>query len=617
MRSRYIIWIVWMFWCGLPAFAQPQPSFAGAPPLPAEAGIGEHVTFTGENLTVGKPVTVYLRTGSEKDNNPSKALTGAMVSDANTPGSRLIDFRLADVKPGRYFVSVDIDGKNYAVPGELRVVPSRDVHLDELKPNIVYPDKVGGTFTFDLSGQNFGTEPKDMTLEIDGAGPVRTAVACVAPTDACIQTDRNLPGQVLTVRNLPNRQGEARLRVRVGNSPASNFVPIRFSLIPKSYVRLVTLIIVGLLALTIVAVLLGGQHLGLTTAGRSIANALLLDQQTNTFSLSKFQLLLWTGASVFAYIYLFLCRSLVQWSLEIPPIPDGLPNLLALSVGTTVLSAGVTGIRGSKGAGPESPSIADLFSTGGMIVGERFQFFLWTIVAVFGFVGIVLVNDPATLVTLPPIPDGFLPLMGVSAVGYLGGKLARKPGPVIKTLGIINVDEAAHTMTIALQGENLSSNATFQVDDQLLRADLAKVSVTKSDDPTSDLNTQIQVLFREADAFTVGTHSLKIVNPDGQIAVATFPMDAMTITVPDGGLSVKGGTEEVQLQITGTSFDDKVKATWKPVGADAPTAATVMFVSPTSLIVAFRPGTGAGKGQLVLRSAGGLKAIAEVMVVVV
>ncbi len=105
MRSRYIIWIVWMFWCGLPAFAQPQPSFAGAPPLPAEAGIGEHVTFTGENLTVGKPVTVYLRTGSEKDNNPSKALAGAIVSDANTPGSRLIDFRLADVKPGRYFVS--------------------------------------------------------------------------------------------------------------------------------------------------------------------------------------------------------------------------------------------------------------------------------------------------------------------------------------------------------------------------------------------------------------------------------------------------------------------------------------------------------------------------------
>ncbi len=38
--------------------------------------------------------------------------------------------------------------------------------------------------------------------------------------------------------------------------------------------------------------------------------------------------------------------------------------------------------------------------------------------------------------------------MGISAVGYLGGKVVRKPGPIIKTLAIGNVDEAEHTMTI-------------------------------------------------------------------------------------------------------------------------------------------------------------------------
>ena len=41
----------------------------------------------------------------------------------------------------------------------------------------------------------------------------------------------------------------------------------------------------------------------------------LLDKETNSYSLSKFQLFLFTAVFVFGYIYLFLCRWLVQWNL--------------------------------------------------------------------------------------------------------------------------------------------------------------------------------------------------------------------------------------------------------------------------------------------------------------
>jgi hypothetical protein len=202
--------------------------------------------------------------------------------------------------------------------------------------------------------------------------------------------------------------------------------------------------------------------------------------------------------------------------------------------------------------------------------------------------------------------------MGISAIGYLGGKIARKPGPIIKTLAITKVDDAAHTMTMTVQGENLSSKATVQIDDQIRRTDVVKITPKKQDDGTSDLCIEVEIELKEADTFTVGSHSLKISNPDGQMAVANFPMDAMTIQPPAGGFTAKAGVDEAELEISGANFNEKVTAKWKPLGGD-PSPATVSFVNATTLRVKFKPGIG-GKGQLVLTSGAGLKATADVLV---
>jgi hypothetical protein len=44
--------------------------------------------------------------------------------------------------------------------------------------------------------------------------------------------------------------------------------------------------------------------------------------------------------------------------------------------------------------------------------------------------------DPGTIKNLDPVPTSMLYMMGLSSVGYLGGKLARKPGPLINELSI-------------------------------------------------------------------------------------------------------------------------------------------------------------------------------------
>jgi hypothetical protein len=156
-----------------------------------------------------------------------------------------------------------------------------------------------------------------------------------------------------------------------------------------------------------------------------------------------------------------MARSLIQWNFEFAPIPDGLPGILMVSVSTTAVAAGVNAARGPKGAGWLKPRLADLITAGGVVSAERFQFFVWTLLGVASFLFLVVSNDPAKLHDLPKIPDGFLYLMGISSFGYLGGKLARKPGPVIEF-----VTAEYNALVIEIRGRNLSTKATFRIDGQ-------------------------------------------------------------------------------------------------------------------------------------------------------
>lgn len=156
----------------------------------------------------------------------------------------------------------------------------------------------------------------------------------------------------------------------------------------------------------------------------------ILDPETSSYSLSKFQLLMFSATFIFGYLYVLLARWLVQWVPALPDVPPQLSGLLGISAATTVASTGLTAVNGTKGAGLQYPTGADLITSGGVVVPERFQFFVWTVIACTGFVALLIGQNPATLNGFPALPDGLLYVMGVSAAGYLGGKAVRKPGPV-------------------------------------------------------------------------------------------------------------------------------------------------------------------------------------------
>jgi hypothetical protein len=166
---------------------------------------------------------------------------------------------------------------------------------------------------------------------------------------------------------------------------------------------------------------------------------LFLDPETETYSLSKLQFYLWTFAASFGYVYLAISRLFIQGE-RWPDIPDGLPAVIAVGAGTAVGAQIVQSTSGPKGGGAETPNAGDFVTSGGVAAPERVQMLVWTIIGVLVFIYAVLQHGPEEIVALDPVPSGLLYMMGLSSLGYLGGKLARGAGPIINELSIVPAD---------------------------------------------------------------------------------------------------------------------------------------------------------------------------------
>jgi hypothetical protein len=326
------------------------------------------------------------------------------------------------------------------------------------------------------------------------------------------------------------------------------------------------------------------------------------------------QLLLWTCASVFTY-YFYLCRILIQWSNEFPDVPAGMATLIGLSAGTTVAAAGLTAARGPKGAGPLSPTPADFISSGGVVVAERFQFFVWTIVGVLSFVGVVLNSDPAHLSTLPPIPDNFLALMGVSSAGYLAGKAVRKAGPVISRVdasGTVSGDK----LVLKVDGQNIEQKAKIRIDkqDYTGKAKLDENKL-KAQDGSPNFYTNLEWTIPWQDVFNAPTLVLEIQNEDGQLATYDVALKPFRIaSVSD----VQASKNEVTVTATVENAVGTFEGEWILPGVTTepptPIPASKINVKGNTVEIRLTPGDTPGIGKLALIDSSRQRALASVKV---
>jgi len=433
-------------------------------------------------------------------------------------------------------------------PVELNQVPETPV-IAQLSPKLVYP--VDRYYQLHLFGSGF--DPAKSRLSING-------MVVDFSSFARSEENKNLDKTVFFYRTDTNNGvkpdefelwlssstygGRTKIAITSNGQASAPVEALLANIASANQVRwLAALLTAGILAipLYIAYAKLGGHAVG--SKQYSGLAALFIDPETDTYSLSKFQFYVWTAAAIFGYIYLALSQSLVQGIAVFPEIPDNLPGIIFISAATTVIATGATAAKGPKGAGDIHPSSADFISAGGVVAPERFQFFVWTLLGVIGFIFFVVTSDPGTIKSLPAVPSSFLQLMGISSLGYLGGKLAREPGPVIDQIVPTFVAAAGAvpaTLTLVITGQKLSDTPGFKIDGEDVT--LAPPSATgtdptavftpgKKDDKPGMIKDGTLVVTNprkgsggSPDWVKAGEHTLTVVNQDGKLATWTYKL---------------------------------------------------------------------------------------------
>lgn len=381
--------------------------------------------------------------------------------------------------------------------------------------------------SFWVDGAGFSPVAAENLLVIDGH---------VVPAKIEVSSDPAEPKQLLIsdVRLQDEGRGSRQIRIRVGEND-SNALALIFSSSGSGTPRL--LAFAGLIG---VSALLGELiSVGLRAAGPQrprFLGALLLEN--GAYSLGKLQFYLWTAAGMLGYLFLAFAHSLVQGRVTLPEVPEGLPGIIGISAGTGIASAAIGAISSTKGPAGLEPSVGDLIMTGGVVVADRVQFLVWTIVSLMVFLGLVLTIDPATIDSLPRIPDGLLWLMGLSAGGYLGGKFVRRPSPsIVETTG--RDDATSKTLTLVIKGRNLSKDARFAIRENAIAPPSVSMQANNvppfhdspvagsPEDGASDLFKQLEVVIHYATPVVqAGDNMLSLVNPDGQSAKGNIHIPA-------------------------------------------------------------------------------------------
>ena len=405
-------------------------------------------------------------------------------------------------------------------PKDVKVAVAEKPVITAIMPKVIYPKS--GRYDFEVIGDNFSHyEEEKVIIRINDVmvGDLKKCAGDSSGKVVLPPDERNLPCLVSDWRavrvyglSLDTVEIGRPLEVSVEvDKLVSAPKPLALSLVPRYMPRVIAIVVLGAVVALVYFLFIRklARRRPKKTPYPPMAY-LLIDPQTNTYSLSKLQMIIWAAAAIVAYSYLAASQFLVQWKLGIPNVPEGLPMLLGISATTTALAVGATEFRGSKGAGLVHPGLADFITTGGVFAPERLQFFVWTILGAITFVVATLAQDPGTASEMANIPDTFNQLMGASSLGYLAGKFARKPGPVIKS-----VEVAVQSGEIRIVGENLSPRAQVMLNGVLMSCQIIPAPGQAED---AEFFSELLLVPGNAVSEIHEVAQVKIKNPDGQLA---------------------------------------------------------------------------------------------------
>jgi hypothetical protein len=477
--------------------------------LTGKLPVSSHVTVK----FAGVPVDYDGKNYHQDEVHDSFAITVPPVPAAGAPGPRE--------------VVLLVDGKVSGTPALLNIATPGPSHVFSIDPYHANPGEkvtVWGNGLYGPKEQmvlNLGAYP----ATIDAVAPDGTWFTAIVGKPIIDETARGWPIQPTTLT--------------VWGVPAS-IDPKAVQIVRHADQRIANMW--SVLAGAIAAVLALGAAVWLVcrtfarARKRSFLNLLLVDETTNTYSLSKAQFIWWMTIILFGYCFVYLGRGLLDEVWGFPDITD-LYETLGASLGTLVVATAVTSYKGPKGAGYPEPHVWDFFVQGNVIALERVQQAAWAFIAGLTFLA-VLITSFAVSHKLPSIPKEMVLLMGISSAAYLGGKASRKPGPVIN-----EIEYDAAKGVILVRGSKMSQGRTVKPAQGNVAADASDggvqvfigdyeipgVDVTTfaaDPDAPTQFATCLQVLtsgLPKTPDYKVDGQLLKVVNADSQEAIAPIP----------------------------------------------------------------------------------------------
>jgi hypothetical protein len=564
-----------------------------------------------------------------------------------------------DLGPGNYEPTLSFPGDNgtsrqevIAVQGsqdrKLEITRSPgELAITSVSPSGILFPSMDGKYSFTLNGDGFSPVGRDNKLFIamSDANEGKIQDVCWRDTNLKKEEDDDavfkdcvlkakpigyfIDAQRLQFKNIVfakiNGDNSQNFQIRVDvNRNKSNLKPLTISRVAYPIPLILAAGIVSALTAATWWIIAKGTN-------KNLLHWLLLDEETNTYSLSRLQFYLWTFVAILSYFFLLFSRNLTQGKLEFIDIPSGLPGIVFISAATSFFAIGITETKGSKGSGFIKPRLSDFITAGGNVVPERFQFALWSIAGVLVYAFIVLFQNPGVIDKLPTIPDGFLQLSGVSSLGYLGGKLARTPGPL--TSGIGKAEYKNGVLALTIHGNNLSRNASIELFTNSVNLPIKipsndiSVNASTENDPNKatltikeaepgdqNLAKVLEILIPQKTNLwpyqDQKPYKFVICNPDGQFAEWKFDGTQSTL-IPSitsiQPLPIKISAK-ADLNIIGTNFTDQSKVV---IQFGDPTAPSIPALKPTTITatkieVSFQcPATTDTKATLVISNPNG------------
>lgn len=243
----------------------------------------------------------------------------------------------------------------------------------------------------------------------------------------------------------------------------------------------------------------------------SFVKMLLLEQENQTYSLSRAQFLGWLIVIIWSYLFLYYAHGFVEQDWSFPNLGNAVYAFL-ISLGTLLAAQATSLGQGPKGAGEVHPSLADLVVHGGVLALDRVQQVIWTLIALGMFMRITVATY-ATASALPEIPTELLGLMGLSSAGYLGGKLVRGAGPLIEQ---VTVSEGS--LIINIKGRHLSKDAFVWLDGVQQSKDKVTVKADDPDSPSGFAKELALTLELTLADWYAKDHAITVINVDAQRA---------------------------------------------------------------------------------------------------